>query len=223
MSESLGKGTIAKKTTGQTRGRQGSSSKNFDVLGRELMTPDEARKLNNKQCLILIRGFDPIIDKKYRPFGHPAFPQTADGKGEVYVHEPSKKKGEEVELLTPDGMAYYEKRKGRGANISIDKLTYEEFKLLEAVANHDTAKQTNQALKGKDSITNRMVTWSYSKEQKDVLREALKANMPNEDILSFFYPGIPAEEMKHVYETFIAQQNQTKGGTKHEKKNERCN
>ena len=223
VSESLGKGTIAKKTTGQTRGRQGSSSKNFDVLGRDLMTPDEARKLNNKQCLILIRGFDPIIDKKYRPFGHPAFSQTADGKGEVYVHEPKKKKGRAVELLNPDGVSYYEKRKGRGANISIDKLTYEEFQMLGTVGELQRMKQKEQILQGEDSVTKRMVTWNYSKEQKDVLRSALNAKMPAEDVLSFFYPGVPAEQMQKIVETFIAQQNQTKGGTRHEKKNERNN
>ena len=55
ISELLGKGTIEKKSSGETRGRQGSSSRNYDLLGRELMTPDEARKFDNKKCLIYIR------------------------------------------------------------------------------------------------------------------------------------------------------------------------
>ncbi len=62
------------------KGRQGSSSRNYDVLGRELFTPDEVRKLDNKKCIIFIRGFDPIMDNKYIPFRHPMFNQTADGK-----------------------------------------------------------------------------------------------------------------------------------------------
>ena len=49
ISELLGKGTIDKRSSGETRGRQGSSSRNYDVLGRELMTPDEARKFDNKK------------------------------------------------------------------------------------------------------------------------------------------------------------------------------
>ena len=64
-----------------------SSSRNYDVLGRELFTPDEVRKLDNKKCIIFIRGFDPIMDNKFIPFNHPMFNQTADGKGEPYVHQ----------------------------------------------------------------------------------------------------------------------------------------
>ena len=90
ISELLGKGTIDKKSSGETRGRQGSSSRNFDVLGRELMTPDEARKLDNKKCLIFIRGFDPIVDNKFIPFKHPAFAWTADGKGKADVYKRQK-------------------------------------------------------------------------------------------------------------------------------------
>ena len=57
----------------ETKGRQGSSSRNYDVLGRELLTPDETRKLDNSECILLIRGCDPIIDKKYNTFAHSDF------------------------------------------------------------------------------------------------------------------------------------------------------
>lgn len=87
VSELLGKGTIDKKSSGETKGRQGSSSRNYDVLGRELFTPDEVRKLDNKKCIIFIRGFVPIMDNKFIPFNHPMFNQTADGKGKPYVHQ----------------------------------------------------------------------------------------------------------------------------------------
>jgi type IV secretion system protein VirD4 len=65
VSELLGKGTIDKRTHGQSRGRHANSSRNFDVLGRELFTPDEVRKLDNKKCLIFVRGLNPIFDGKY--------------------------------------------------------------------------------------------------------------------------------------------------------------
>ena len=64
ISEMLGRYTIDKQSTGETRGQHGSSSRNFDVLGRELLMPDEVRKLDNSKCLIFIRGFDPVIDDK---------------------------------------------------------------------------------------------------------------------------------------------------------------
>ena len=65
VSEMLGKWTIDKRSTGETLGRNGSSSRNYDILGRELMTPDEVRLLDNRKAIILIRGFFPIIDLKY--------------------------------------------------------------------------------------------------------------------------------------------------------------
>lgn len=134
ISELLGKGTIEKKSSGETRGRQGSSSRNYDVLGRELMTPDEARKFDNKKCLIFIRGFDPIVDNKFIPFKHPVFDQTADGKGKPYIHTPKEDSviiGPPFEILNRQSLAYFEKLKSKGENVYIDELTYEEFMMLE--------------------------------------------------------------------------------------------
>ena len=133
VSELLGKGTIDKKSSGETKGRQGSSSRNYDVLGRELFTPDEVRKLDNKKCIIFIRGFDPIMDSKFIPFGHPAFDQTADGKGKPYVHVPGGSGGAQVQpfqLLTPKALSYYEELKKKGENVYIDKIDYKDFELL---------------------------------------------------------------------------------------------
>jgi type IV secretion system protein VirD4 len=133
ISELLGKGTIDKRSSGETKGRQGSSSRNYDVLGRELFTPDEVRKLDNKKCLIFIRGLDPILDGKYIPFAHPAFCQTADGAGIPYVHIPVQKREAErniYELLSPKALSYYEGLKEKGENVYIDRVSYEEFELL---------------------------------------------------------------------------------------------
>lgn len=133
ISELLGKGTIDKRSSGETRGRQGSSSRNYDVLGRELFTPDEVRKLDNKKCFIFIRGFDPILDGKFNPFGHSAFDQTADGKGRPYVHVPLQKRITRerlYEMLSPKSLAYYEDLKKKGGNVYIDTLSYEEFEVL---------------------------------------------------------------------------------------------
>ncbi len=65
ISEQLGKWTIDKSTSGQTYGSHGNASRNLDVLGRELLTPDEVRKLDNGKCICFVRGCDPIIDNKY--------------------------------------------------------------------------------------------------------------------------------------------------------------
>lgn len=133
ISEMLGKSTIDKRSTGETRGVHGSDSRNYDVLGRELMTPDEARKFDNKKCLIFIRGFDPIVDNKFNPFNHPAFNQTADGKGKSYEHIPREDSviiGPPFEILNRKSLEYYERLKEKGKNVYIDKLTMAEFMLL---------------------------------------------------------------------------------------------
>jgi len=65
MTEKLGKYTVGKQSKGESAGRSGSSSSNYDVIGRDLLTPDEVRKMDNSKCLLFIRGFDPIMDDKY--------------------------------------------------------------------------------------------------------------------------------------------------------------
>lgn len=71
LSEMMGKRTIDKKTNGETKGKQGSASHNYDVIGRELMFPDELRKLNGRYCVVFIRGYDVIFDNKINSLNHP--------------------------------------------------------------------------------------------------------------------------------------------------------
>ena len=68
ISEMLGKYTIDKKSSGETMGSHGSASRNIDVLGRDLMSPDEVRKLDNRKCLVFVKGYDPVLDDKYRTY-----------------------------------------------------------------------------------------------------------------------------------------------------------
>ena len=84
----LGKETIATRTRGQTKGRGGSSSTNFQQTGRELMTIDEVRKLDTKEAILFIRGENPVLDQEYDLKRHPNIGRTADGKATPYVHKP---------------------------------------------------------------------------------------------------------------------------------------
>lgn len=128
VSESLGKGTIDKKSSGETKGKNGSSSHNFDVLGRELLTPDETRKLNNDQCIVLIRGCDPIIDRKYNTFKHPLFKESEDGGAPPYIHDISMAQmSENVKLLSEESLKFYEKKKQNGEPVHILELSVEEL------------------------------------------------------------------------------------------------
>ena len=86
VSKLLGKETIDMNTYGQSRGRNGNYSTNWQITGRELMTPDEVRMLDNKYALLFIRGERPVMDFKYDILKHPNVAMTADGKAEPYRH-----------------------------------------------------------------------------------------------------------------------------------------
>lgn len=89
LSESLlGKSTIDTRTHGQTKGKSGSYSQNFQNTGRELMTSDEIRRMDNGDALLFIRGEPPVTDKKYNIMKHPNLRYTEDGGAPPYIHEP---------------------------------------------------------------------------------------------------------------------------------------
>ncbi len=90
ISEALGKATIDTKTHGQTKGKSGSYSTNFQMSGRELLTPDEVRGLDNRYAILFIRGAKPVMDLKYELTEHPAIRHTIDGGGPPYIHHQEK-------------------------------------------------------------------------------------------------------------------------------------
>ena len=79
VSELLGKETIDTNTYGQTKGKSGSYSTNFQQSGRELLQPDEVRMLDNQNALLFIRGERLILDAKYDLMKHPNIRYTEDG------------------------------------------------------------------------------------------------------------------------------------------------
>ena len=86
VSELLGKETIDLNTYGQSKGRNGSYSLNWQITGRELLTPDEVRMLDNRYALLFIRGERPVRDLKYDILKHPNVALTTDGGAAPYVH-----------------------------------------------------------------------------------------------------------------------------------------
>ena len=86
VSELLGKATIDTNTYGKSSGRNGNYSTNYQISGRELMTPDEVRMLDNRCALLFIRGELPIMDEKYDILKHPNVSLTTDGSAAPYEH-----------------------------------------------------------------------------------------------------------------------------------------
>ena len=219
ISEMLGKSTIDKRSTGETRGVHGSASRNYDVLGRELMTPDEVRNMSNKKCLIFIKGFNPIFDDKYIPFRHKNFSQTEDGGGKAYIHDPSlnQESLRPVKLLSEKQINDIKKYKKENEVVHIMDMSLEEIMMLddtkilyfensnesESSSDEGSAKtisrtdilenMSEQELM--DEITNRMCMMDFSREQIEEITKSLDAHMKLSILLSYLYPTTSAEEM----------------------------
>lgn len=88
ISELLGKETLDTRTRSVSKGRSGSSSVNYQQTGRELMTPDEVRALDNDHCILFVRGELPVMDRKYDILKHPGLKLTEDGGATPYIHRP---------------------------------------------------------------------------------------------------------------------------------------
>ena len=219
ISEMLGKSTIDKRSTGETRGVHGSASRNYDVLGRELMTPDEVRNMSNRKCLIFIKGFNPIFDDKYIPFRHKNFSQTEDGGGKAYIHDPSlnQESLRPVKLLSEKQINDIKEYKKENEVVHIMDMSLEEIMMLddtkilyfensnesESSGDEGSAKtisrtdilenMSEQELM--DEITNRMCMMDFSREQIEEITKSLDAHMKLSILLSYLYPTTSAEEM----------------------------
>lgn len=219
ISEMLGKSTIDKRSTGETRGVHGSASRNYDVLGRELMTPDEVRNMSNKKCIIFIKGFNPIFDDKYIPFRHKNFSQTEDGGGKAYVHDPSLNKGSlrPVKLLSEKQINDIKEYKKENEVVHIMDMSLEEIMMLDDTkklyfenSNESESSSDEGSVKTisrtdilenmseqelMDEITNRMCMMDFSREQIEEITKSLDAHMKLSILLSYLYPTTSAEEM----------------------------
>lgn len=100
VSELLGKATIDTNTYGKSDGMRGNFSTNYQNTGRELMTPDEVRLLDNRYAILFIRGERPVLDFKYDILKHPNLALTADGdRANAYEHGVRKPEGVRVEVV----------------------------------------------------------------------------------------------------------------------------
>lgn len=130
VSELLGKETIDTNTHGKSLGRNGNYSTNYQSSGRELLTPDEVRMLDNDYALLFIRGARPIIDKKYNVWDHPNAKFTTLKGGEPYDDEGIAFKNElttfDIDAIEPD-------EEFDGTVIDIDKMMADIDKEVEKI------------------------------------------------------------------------------------------
>lgn len=117
VSELLGKETIDTNTYGKSTGRSGNYSTNYQISGRELLTPDEVRRLDNEYAILFIRGEKPIMDLKYDILKHPNVSLTTDGKGKPFKHGETSIDFSSLSIINVDLNDI--------ANINYEKTTYE--------------------------------------------------------------------------------------------------
>ena len=121
VSKLLGKWTIDKRTSGESKGSSGSYSENYDVLGRELMLEYEIRLLPDDECIIFVRGENPIRDKKWFPWEHEKYLEARKCGAFVPAEQKKiqEKQMEECQFVGDASLAYLKKQKDKSENIQI--------------------------------------------------------------------------------------------------------
>lgn len=137
ISKLLGKWTIDKRTNGESKGSNGSYSENYDVLGRELMMEYEIRLLPDDECIIFVRGEEPIRDKKWFPWEHKIY-DIAKAKGEYRFKRLSKEERlkkeqqeESCELIDDNEFEYMQKQAKVDESIRIYQMSDWDFMMMD--------------------------------------------------------------------------------------------
>ena len=179
VSKLLGKWTIDKRTSGESKGSSGSYSQNYDVLGRELMLEYELRLLPDDECIIFVRGENPIRDKKWFPWEHEQYLE-ARKRGVFNSKEQQgkqEKRMEECEFLGEESLNYLKLQKDKNENIRLYELDAFSFMMMELDEMEKKIHSTPNDKKGKagePTITAGMIQSALhaEKEREEAERKA---------------------------------------------------
>lgn len=213
ISELMGKASIYKKSEGQSKGRNGSSSTNTDVIGRELMTSEEVRKMDKDYCLLFIRGYFPIIDKKIDTFHHPMWPQSGDGGALPYVHQPYKA-SRGASILNKDAQKAMEMKQKAGMQVDVihtsdkeilktEENTAKKFLSQKELIQNRKENQMPEQTEIPELIQKKLDELGLDENQKFEILEGIKAGLPEENILEYMKPYFTAEMMREIRETIL--------------------
>ena len=147
VSELLGKETIDTNTYGKSTGRNGNYSTNYQNTGRELMTPDEVRMLDNRYALLFIRGERPVKDFKYDILKHPSVRLTTDGQSDPYIHGEPWDAGSSIELVSDPKLIA-----DAAANAKLIELTDTDYVLL---SEEDVENEIKSEIDKKEALNGR--------------------------------------------------------------------
>lgn len=166
ISKLLGKGTFDKRTYSQTKGRQSSSSTSYDKIGRELLDASEIQRLNKKNCLFFVSGYQPYMSQKYNYMKHPNYKYTSDSnKKYLYRYVIPDEMGEEnSKTIEP----FYNEEKKQQINLADQQYKMDEKKVYEKIphiiANYNAEKTINE-------LSNSVLFWTFNSGEETSLAD----------------------------------------------------
>lgn len=177
ISKKLGKETITTRSTGRSRGKSGSSSMNYQTTGRELMTPDEIGIMDNKNCIVFIRGIKPFFTEKFKYETHPNYKYTEDADSANMYDYYDK-------FNTTDGLPDMTKENDKELLEIVDAASLIEESMLK----HQTGK--------KEAVPERKTVKSESDNGKELLKQEVITEKTIEE----------AKNCKPVYDEFAEEE-----------------
>lgn len=213
VSKLLGKWTIDKRTSGESKGSSGSYSENYDVLGRELMLEYEIRLLPDDECIIFVRGENPIRDKKWFPWEHEEYLEAR----KCGVFNPSVQKVvqvkqmEECQFVNEESVEYLKKQKAKDENIRLYEMNAFDFMMMDL---DGMEKKIHSTPKDKESqgdvlITPEMIrsVIEVEKKREEEERKALFAeNFEKMTLLDIYSSELIGEARRNVVRDLLQAQ-----------------
>nr|MDE6853163.1 TraM recognition domain-containing protein [Lachnospiraceae bacterium] len=191
VSKLLGKWTIDKRTSGESKGSSGSYSENYDVLGRELMLEYEIRLLPDDECILFVRGEHPIRDKKWFSWEH----QEYENARKYGAYLPDREMGdaepenENCQFISNSSLEYLKMQENQSEGIHICGMDVYEFMMMDMDAVmgkvHTVAdEQEKSALIRPDMI--RKAIEVEAKRNSEEQRERFERDFPEMSLLDIF-------------------------------------
>ncbi len=216
ISKLLGKWTIDKRTSGESKGSSGSYSENYDVLGRELMLEYEIRLLPDDECILFVRGEKPIRDKKWFPWEHEEH-ANAKAAGEFnpsILQVKAEQESSSCQFMGNKSYEYVKKQIDKNDNIKIHNVDAYEFMMmdLDKVMGQPHGIETNdRTIEEKSNSTEILIklelihsvmamdtTRRENEKRKDILQD-----YDNLSLLDIYSSGVLSNVRKNVIRELI--------------------
>ena len=233
--DAIGKFTLQKRSFSESKGRNGSASQSDDVIGRELMTADEIRMLDNSQCIVLIRGEHPVIDGKYLTHKSVEFKEAErirkeeeNSSGIIKIDVPT------FGPLGADEEEHFRKQGPPAVQFTLEEFLELDDDLLdpedddeidmsevlkklqksiafEKMAEEDNARELRRVETAGATLKERVLTGEYTEEQVAEGVAGFEHGLSEEAILSYFRPELSVTRMKLIREQQEKKMEQQKG------------